>query len=75
MQVVGDALRADAEEPLEMIDVALEGRIGRKVLQVAHVMAENRLPPRPRANATLSCPPTASVGRPQSIGSGTGCGA
>ncbi len=45
MHVVRDALRADAEQSLEMIDVALEGRVSREMVQVAHVVADDRLLP------------------------------
>src|SRR6185437_6709037 len=56
VQVVDDNLRPDAEELLVEGDVLLKSAEGLVVVEVAHVMAEERLPIAPQGEGRLEMP-------------------
>ena len=63
VQVVGDHLRRDVEQPAEVRDAVGEGAQRLGVLQVADVVGDERPPPRARQNVFFSSAPQPSTGR------------
>ena len=63
MQVVGDDLRLDREQPLEVLDPLEEGAQRLVVLEVADVVADPRRLPLATQNVFFSSAPQASSGR------------
>ena len=76
MEVVGDDLGLEREQPRQVGEAVREGPVRREVLEVAVVRGDvGARRPRARVNVCFSSAPTARSGRGAATGSGSGSGA